>query len=65
MRARRIFLFLLILISFAACDKGNKNEVPLDQFKPDSTNDYKYIFKDTIKKEREKEQRHGRDDFRS
>lgn len=65
MRVRSLFLFLIIFVSFTACDKGKKNEVPLDQFQPDGTNDYKYIFKDTIKKEREKEQGGARNDFRS
>ncbi len=64
MRAHILLLFILILFGCTACDSGKKNEVPLDQIQPDHTNDYKYIFKDIIKEQKEKEQSQGRDEFK-
>lgn len=64
--ARIIFIFCLLLFIFlSACKKqGEKNKVPLDQLNIDHTNDYKYIFKGDLEKEKKREQRYKKDIFR-
>ena len=51
-----IWLILLVLIIFpAGCfTEHEENKRPIDQYNIDNSNNYKYIFKDIVDKERKK-----------
>lgn len=44
--------------------KAKENKVPLDQINIDKSTNYKYIFKDVIEKEREREESGKQDPFK-
>lgn len=56
-------LFMALVI-IAGCSDDKKNRVPLDQVKPDGSNDYRYIFRDTLDEEQEEKTREEREQFR-
>lgn len=63
----KIFAVLIILILcpvFSCKPKEEKNQVPIDQINIDKSTDYKYIFKDAIEKEKQKEKKNSTDPFK-
>ena len=52
--------FLLVL---PACEQKKLHQVPLDQIKADKSNDYNYIFRKLIDKQKNVERKQKKDDF--
>ena len=52
--------FLLVL---PACEQKKLQQVPLDQIKSDKSNDYNYIFRKLIDKQKNVERKQKKDDF--
>lgn len=61
---RNITLLLLIILFIGCCNKDKKNMVPLEQIKSDNSTNYRYIFRDIIKKQRMTEERYKKDPFK-
>ena len=62
------YLLILIIIFMIGipihCKKKTENRVPLDQFNIDNSNNYRFIFKETIRKENWREKRYKKDEFK-
>ncbi len=58
-----IFLSALLIISASCGMDKETNQQPIDQYNLDNSNNYKYIFKDVIKKNREKEDKYKKGPF--
>lgn len=61
---RAAFIYIMIFTAMISCFKEKKsNEQPLDQYNIDNSNDYRYIFKDVIRKEKERERKSRKGEF--
>jgi hypothetical protein len=65
MRLIGILLVLTFLFEPAGCkDKVQENTIEdLDQVQEDGSNDYKYIFRDIINKEKEEQRKYRKSEF--
>ncbi len=63
-RLLKLFIFLMIVASLHCTEKADKNMVPMDQLNIDSSNNYRFIFRETIKKEHWRANRYKKDEFR-
>ncbi len=62
-----LIIAVSIIINISCGENNNKNKQPMDQYNLDKSNNYKYIFKDLIKKEKrdaEKKRRRDKDFFK-
>lgn len=59
-----VVVVCILCASFCACGDKQNNRVPRKQISSDGSNDYKYIFKDEIKKEEEEQKRMTPDPFK-
>jgi hypothetical protein len=58
----RIMIILFFAVSFANCKKNHeKNKVPVEQYNPDNSGNYRYMFREEIKKEKEEKIKQGKD----
>jgi hypothetical protein len=56
--------FALLVMMFISCGKEKEtNKQPMDQYNLDNSNNYNYIFKDVIKKNREEEEKNKKGPF--
>ncbi|MBN1496381.1 MAG: hypothetical protein JXA07_06410 [Spirochaetes bacterium] len=59
-----ILIGLVFLVNAAGCrQKPEVNRVDLDQINVDDSNNYRYIFRETIREERERENREKKKEF--
>lgn len=58
-----VTLTAIITVSGTSCKKTPRNRVSLDQIENDNSNNYRFIFRDIIKEEREKASK-SRDPFK-
>jgi len=59
-----ILIGLVFLFNAAGCrQKPEVNRVDLDQINVDDSNNYRYIFRETIREERERESREKKKEF--
>ena len=57
-----VLILIMALSGFAGCKKSpKKNRVDLEQFQVDDSNDYRYIFRDTIREDERKRNRYKKD----
>jgi hypothetical protein len=67
-RKMRLLICMIVLIGLGAVpagcrQKADKNQVDIDQFEPDRSNNYRYIFRDLVEKEKAEEKKeHKRQD---
>ena len=63
---RVISIFIIILFfNFMFCkEKIEPNKVDINQIDNDSSNDYKYIFKEEIEREKRLEKKYKKDEFK-
>ncbi len=59
-----ILILCLILVIFDCKKKAKENKVPLEQINIDRSTNYKYIFKDAIKKQKKREDAAKKDPFK-
>jgi hypothetical protein len=60
----RVMLIGLLVLGFAGCkEKPEDNKVDLEQINPDDSNDYRYIFRDEIQKDRDRENKRRKNEF--
>ncbi len=55
MKSLHILIIAALILSFLSCkkeEKPEKNRVDIDQINYDDSNNYKFIFKDTIEEEK-------------
>ena len=65
MRALAIILAAFIAVFAGGCKKKHEaNKVPLDQIEADDSNDYRYIFKDEIQKQKDEAIKRKKNEFR-
>ncbi|MCU0821153.1 MAG: hypothetical protein MUC95_01610 [Spirochaetes bacterium] len=57
-----IILSVLFLL-FSCGGETETNQQPIDQYNLDNSNNYKYIFRDIIRKNREKEEKYKKGPF--
>ena len=56
---KSLYILIITVILFSACkEKLPKNTVDIDQINYDNTNNYKFIFKDTIEEEKRKKSKY-------
>lgn len=59
-----IMLIGLVVLGFAGCkEKPEVNRVDLDQINADDSNDYRYIFREEIQKETERNKKYRKKEF--
>ena len=59
-----IIQLMLVITMFISCGgKKETNKQPVDQYNLDNSNNYKFIFKDVIEKNREKEEKYRKGPF--
>ena len=58
-----IISLISIITSISCGSNKEKNKQPIDQYNLDNSNNYKYIFKDIIKKNNEKEDKYKKGPF--
>lgn len=54
----------ILCIWLCACGDTQNNRVPRQQISPDGSNDYRYMFKEEIKKEEDEQRRVSPDPFK-
>jgi hypothetical protein len=59
-----IILMILALSIYSSCKKKDINTSPIEQYNIDQSNDYRYIFKDDIEKEKWRKNRYKENDFK-
>lgn len=59
-----VFIIITFFPVFSCKPKEEKNQVPIDQINIDRSNDYKYIFKDAIEKQKQEEKKNSKDPFK-
>lgn len=59
-----IVLVSLFLCAVSCGGKTPENRVPLEQFDNAKSNDYRYIFRDVIKKQQKQDNRYKKNEFR-
>ncbi len=59
-----VLAVIIALFFHPGCKKSEINEVSIDQITIDRSNDYKYIFKDLIHEQKEKDLKHRKDPFK-
>lgn len=64
MRSAFALLFVFFLAASLSCEKHEINQVPIEQIEPDSTNNYRYIFKDLIQKDNARLKKRNIDEFK-
>ena len=66
MRYTLLPVIILCILSLLLCTCGEKknNRIPRKQLSSDGSHDYKYIFKDEIKKEEEEKKKMNIDPFK-
>jgi hypothetical protein len=64
MRIIHIVLIGVLILGFSGCkQKPEANKVELEQINPDDSNDYRYIFREQIEKDRERENKQRKKEF--
>lgn len=63
MKNLKILICLMVFVFLNCKDNADKNLVPIDQLNIDNSNNYRYIFRETIEKENWRENRYKRDEF--
>ena len=60
----RVILIGLLVICYAGCkEKPEQNQVDLEQINPDDSNNYEYIFREEIQKEKDREHKRRKKEF--
>ena len=55
----------IIILSLTVCNKNDKlNQVPIEQINIDKSNNYRYIFRESIKRDRLREQKNKKNNFK-
>jgi hypothetical protein len=55
-------IILLFAVSYANCkNHPEKNKVPVEQYNSDNSSNYRYMFREEIKKEKEEQKKQSRD----
>ena len=60
----KLLIFLMIVASLNCTENADKNMVPMDQLNIDNSNNYRFIFRETIEKEHWRADRYKKDEFR-
>jgi hypothetical protein len=64
MRIIQIALIGVLILGFSGCKKKPElNKVDLEQINPDDSNDYRYIFREEIEKDKERENTQRKKEF--
>ncbi|MBP7734434.1 MAG: hypothetical protein KA369_00540 [Spirochaetes bacterium] len=64
MRIIQIAMIGVLILGFDACKKKTEvNKVEMEQINPDDSNDYRYIFREEIEKDRERENKQRKKEF--
>lgn len=57
-----VLILIVVLSGSAGCKKApEKHRVDMEQFQVDDSNDYRYIFRDTIREDERKRNRYKKD----
>jgi hypothetical protein len=62
-RLLRLLVFFMIVASLNCSEETDKNMVPIDQLNIDNSNNYRFIFRETIEKENWRANRYKKDEF--
>ncbi len=64
MRMIHLALIVALIVGFHGCnEKPDVNKVELDQINADDSNDYRYIFREEIEKDRDRENKQRKKEF--
>lgn len=64
MRTLAIIVSICLAVIGTSCkEKPEQNVVDFDQVNPDNSNDYRYIFRESIKEQDERMNRHRKKEF--
>jgi len=64
MKILRILAACAILVTFCACEKKTDNRVSRQQISSDGSNDYKFMFREEIEKDKNTDETGNSDAFR-
>ncbi len=66
MKILRVMLIGLLILGLVVCKKKPEvNTVDLEQINPDDSNDYRYIFREEIQKDKDRENKRLKKEFNS
>lgn len=64
MKILRVILSALMVMGVTGCkEKPEENRVDLEQINPDDSTDYRYIFREEIRKDRDRENNRMKKEF--
>jgi hypothetical protein len=60
-----ITIIISFILAFLYCGKKEENRQSIEQYNADKSNDYKYIFREEIKKEHRNKTRYKENEFKN